>query len=84
MLRNSFELNEIDVILGLLDYQNSKYNFVILQAKYYIYKCKQDQRKPNYKTFVNILKTCKDSENVIAVKNKRVEIWNNRWKNVKA
>ena len=83
MLRNSFELNERDVILGLLDFQNSKYNFVILHAKYYIYKCKWDQSKSNYKTFVKILKTCKDIENIIAVKNNRVEIWNNRWTNVK-
>ena len=68
------------LFLGLLDFHNSKYNFVIFYAKYYIYKCKWDH---NYKTFVKTLKTCKDIENVIAVKNNRVEIWNNRWKNVK-
>ena len=71
-----------NVILGLFDIENSKFNSVILHAKYYIYKCKGDESKPNYNVFIQILKTCKDTEKIIALKNNRVDKWNSKWNKI--
>ena len=60
----------------------SKFNFVILHAKYYIYKCKWDESKPNYNVFIKILKTCKDTEKMIALKNNRVDKWKSKWNKI--
>ena len=71
-----------NVILGLFDIENSKFNFVILHVKCYIYKCKWDESKPNYNVFIKILKTCKDTEKMIALKNNRVDKWNSKWNKI--
>ena len=82
MLKNSVHLDMRNVVLGLFDIENSKFNFVILHAKYYIYKCKWDESKPNYNVFIKILKTCKDTEKMIALKNNRVDKWNSKWNKI--
>ena len=82
ILKNSVHLDMRNVVLGLCDIENSKFNFVILNAKYYIYKCKWDESKPNYNVFIKILKTCKDTEKMIALKNNRVDKWNSKWNKI--
>ena len=82
ILRNSFDLNARDIILGFVDIDKIKYNFILLFAKYYIYNCKWDNSKPNYMVFVRIMKTYKDTENFIAVKNNTVDKWRDRWNGV--
>ncbi len=81
LLGSSLELTLKDVILGLLDFETSKFNFLILHAKYYIYICKMDESKPRYAVFVNFLKSCRETEKFIAVRNNRFNNWSNKWKN---
>ena len=78
----AYHIHMRNVVLGLFDIENSKFNFVILNAKYYIYKCKWDESKPNYNVFIKILKTCKDTEKMIALKNNRVDKWNSKWNKI--
>ena len=47
-----------------------------------IHKCKWDESKPNYNVFIKILKTCKDTEKMIALKNNRVDKWNSKWNKI--
>ena len=82
LLKNSLQLNMRDVILGILDFENSKYNFVILHAKYYIYVCKWENTRPNYNVFVKFLNSCRETEKYIAVKNDKLKQWGNRWNNI--
>ena len=82
ILRNSFELNARDIILGFVDIDKSKYNFILLFAKYYIYNCKWDSSKPNYMVFVRLMKTYKDTGKFIAVENNTVDKWRGRWNEV--
>jgi hypothetical protein len=79
ILLNSFNLNERDIILGFVDIDKTKYNFILLFAKYYIYNCKWDNSKPNYMFFVRKMRTYKNTEKFIAVKNNTVNNWTSRW-----
>ena len=60
-----------DVILGILDFENVKYDFVLLHAKYYIYICKWEDKFsiPNYNVVVKFLESGKETENVSLLKN---------------
>ena len=75
-------INARDIILSFVDIDKSKYNFILLFAKYYIYNCKWDSSKPNYMVFVRLMKTYKNTENFIAVKNNTVDKWRGRWNDV--
>lgn len=63
LLKISLQLNMRDVILGILDLENSKYNFVILHAKYYIYICNLWEDN----VFAKFLDSCRETEKNISL-----------------
>ena len=46
-------------------------------TKTHLHTCRQ-----NYNVFIKILKTCKDTEKMIALKNNRVDKWNSKWNKI--
>ena len=79
LLNESGNFNVRDIILGILDIERRKYNFVILHAKYYIYICKWKECKPTYTSLVNFLKYNKNIEEIIASRNNKLEKCTKKW-----
>ena len=42
----------------------------------------KDESKPNYNVFIKILKSCKDTKKMIALKNNRLDKWNSKWNKI--
>ena len=79
LLKNQVNLNLINIILGFLDIDLVKLNFVILHAKYFIYKCKLNNCIPRYIAFVGTFKSCKETERCISSKNNTICKWRDKW-----
>ena len=54
-------------------------NFLILFAKFYIYKCKFDNIKPNLKTYIKLLQHRISIERALAFKSNKYEAFKNSW-----
>ena len=67
-----------DIILGVLDTDNSIYNFVILHAKQYIYNARCNNHRLNVTAFKKIYTI----EKYIAEKNDRVEEGQRKWNSI--
>ena len=76
------KLSMKDVILGILDTDNSIYNFVILHAKQYIYNARCNDHRLNVTAFKKQLKNIYTIEKYIAEKNDRVEEWQRKWNSI--
>jgi len=79
LMNNRVVLDMRGTLLGYLDIVNSKFNFVILYAKYFIYCCKINNHNPRLTVFIERLKSYKETERYIAYKNNTITKWSNRW-----
>ena len=79
----TFDLSERNVIYGW--YNNTQFkdtlNYVALVAKYFIFCCIQDNASVIFDSFPAFLKSKIDTLQQIALKNKQLEHFNNKWKN---
>ena len=82
VLKKNVTLTMKDVILGILDTDNSIYNFVILHAKQYIYNARCNDHRLNVTAFKKQLKNIYTIEKYIAEKNDRVEEWQRKWNSI--
>ena len=82
VLKKKITLSMKDVILGIMDIDNSIYNFVILHAKYYIYSTRCNECKPDITAFKRRLKSIYTVEKMIADKNDRIEELCRKWNTV--
>ena len=82
VLKKNVTLTMKDVILGILDTDNSIYNFVILHAKQYIYNARCNDQRLNVTAFKKQLKNIYTIEKYIAEKNDTVEEWQRKWNSI--
>ena len=82
VLKKNVTLTMKDVILGILDTDNSIYNFVILHAKQYIYNARCNDHRLSVTAFKKQLKNIYTIEKYIAEKNDRVEEWQRKWNSI--
>ena len=82
LLKDCVNLTDRDIILGRVDVETRKYNFVILYAKYYIYICKWKECKPIYTGLINFLKYNRNIEETIATRNNNLEKCNKKWSTI--
>ena len=66
------------VILGILNTDNSIYNFVILHVKQYIYNVRCNDHRLSVTAFKKQLKNISTIEKYIEGKNEKVEEWQKR------
>ena len=71
-----------DVILGILDTDNSIYNLGILHAKQYIYNERCNDHRFSVTAFKKQLKNIIHIEKYIAEKNDKVEEWQRKWNSI--
>ena len=58
-------------------------NFILLMAKYFVYKCKINKSLPQIGNFISELKQRKQIESIIANTKNKITLHNNKWSNIK-
>jgi len=79
ILRDDVNITMKNVILGSVDIDTEKYNFLFLHGKKYIYDMRCNQSPVLFQNFVRKLKYISKAEKAIANTNTRLNAWNMRW-----
>ena len=74
----NFRLTLTDVIVGLFD-NNSLLNYLIILGKLTIWECRRNNSLPKFRLFLHKVEAKKETEKLIALRNKKLLDFNKRW-----
>ena len=74
----NLRLTLTDVIVGLFD-NNSLLNYLIILGKLTIWECRRNNSLPKFYLFLHKVEAKKETEKLIALRNKKLLDFNNRW-----
>ena len=75
-LRENISLNRLEIMLG---HDKNVINLCTIAGKSYLYLCKTNNNRPEFKNFITHLSNIEQMERNIAVKNKMVDKHNRKW-----
>ena len=79
LFKKHFILTLKDVILGILDFENQMFNFVILHGKNYIFNAKINNQNLDVNAFKRILKDIYRLERFIAITKNKLDVCDRKW-----
>ena len=78
-LQINFTINFSNMLFGVENCENILLNFLLLCARFLIYRCKVSETKPNIHQYLLFLQMTKKTEHFIAKKNKKVDSYYKKW-----
>ena len=76
-------LNNCNIYLGVLNHDDYyMINYIILQAKYFLYTSKCKNKIPSFESFMSILKIKYEIENIAVKKTAKYEKFDAKWQKI--
>ena len=80
-LQKNIVLTEVNMVFGVITTPKNDVliNFLLLCARFLIYRCKITEDKPNINQFFRMLNIIKNTEKYIAQKNNATDLFDQKW-----